>query len=137
MLRGLHFILFEKTNTPCNIGESYRCGIGNPYRAASIHHYQRVVHVRTCCVVYILIFGSLPNAEGPVLGLEIPPSRSISPSNSVSRYVSFQFPVPAIFLILLKVVMIQDTQRQQNREGYIIETKKDDQGYKQQNIKSQ
>ena len=61
MLRGLHFILFEKTNTPCNIGESYRCGIGNPYRAASIHHYQRIVHVRTCCVVYI-IFGSLPNA---------------------------------------------------------------------------
>ena len=61
MLQGLHFILFEKTNTPCNIGESYRCGIGNPYRAASIHHYQRVVHVRTCCVVYI-IFGSLPNA---------------------------------------------------------------------------
>ncbi len=45
MLRGLHS-LFEKTNTPCNIGESYRCGIGNPYRAASIHHYQRVVHVR-------------------------------------------------------------------------------------------
>ena len=33
---------------------SYRCGIGNPYRAASIHYYQRVVHVR---VVYI-IFGS-------------------------------------------------------------------------------
>ncbi len=45
MLRGLHFILFEKTNTPCNIGEFYRCGIGNPYRVASIHHYQRVVHV--------------------------------------------------------------------------------------------
>ena len=57
MLWGLHFILFEKRNTPCNIGESYRCGIGNPYRAASIHH----LHVRTCCVVYI-IFGSLPNA---------------------------------------------------------------------------
>ena len=53
MLRGLHFILFEKTNTPCNIGESYRCGIGNPYRAASMHHYQRIVHVRTCCVVCI------------------------------------------------------------------------------------
>ena len=34
MLRGLHFILFEKPNAPCNIGESYRCGIGNPYRAA-------------------------------------------------------------------------------------------------------
>ena len=48
MLRGLHFILFEKTNTPCNIGESYRCGIGNPYRAASIHRYQRIVHVLCC-----------------------------------------------------------------------------------------
>ena len=65
MLRGLHFILFEKTNTPCNIGESYRCGIGNPYRAASIHHYQHVVHVRTCCVVYI-IFGSLPKANANI-----------------------------------------------------------------------
>ena len=56
MLRGLHFILFEKINAPCNIGESYRCGIGNPnpYRAASIHYYQRVVHVRvvTCIAIY-------------------------------------------------------------------------------------
>ena len=60
MLRGLHFILFEKTNTPCNIGESYRCGIGNPYRAASIHHYQRVMHVRTCCVVYITFMAAYP-----------------------------------------------------------------------------
>ncbi len=60
MLRGLQFILFEKTNTPCNIGESYRCGIGNPYRAASIHHYQRVVHVRTCCVVYIISLAAYP-----------------------------------------------------------------------------
>ncbi len=51
MLQGLHFTLFEKTNTPCNIGESYRCGIGNPYPAASINHYQRVVNVRTFCVV--------------------------------------------------------------------------------------
>ena len=57
MLRGLHFILFEKIDAPCNIGESYRCGLGNPYRAASIHYYQRVVHVR---VVYI-IFCSLRN----------------------------------------------------------------------------
>ncbi len=57
-----YFILFEKTNTPCNIGESYRCGIGNPYRAASIHHYQRVVHVRTCCVVYTLHLWQLTNA---------------------------------------------------------------------------
>ena len=64
MLRGLHFILFEKTNTPCNIGESYRCGIGNPYdriEQLAFINYQRVVHVRTCCVV-LIIFGSLPNA---------------------------------------------------------------------------
>ncbi len=47
--------------------------------------------------------------EGPVLGSEIAPSRLISPSNPVSRHVSFQFPVPAIFLILFKVVMIYDT----------------------------
>ncbi len=44
MLWGLHFILFKKTNTPCNIGESYRCGIGNPYRKIHLKVIYEVIN---------------------------------------------------------------------------------------------
>ncbi len=67
MLRGLHFILFEKTNTPCNIGESYRCGIGYPYRAASIHHYQRDRYINDI----LTALSTYSNIVGHVHGLAL------------------------------------------------------------------
>ncbi len=57
MSRGLHFILFEKTSASCNIGEFYRCAIGNPTSTLLyiMHHYASIVFISssvlcTCCL---------------------------------------------------------------------------------------
>ena len=53
MLRGLHFILFEKTNAPCNIGDYYMDSgilLGTKTLVELIRHYIRdTVRVFSVC----------------------------------------------------------------------------------------